>query len=65
MQIFAIDMLARAGDASPTRTVQVPAKSLDEAMEKARKTMAHGEAELRPNRDRDPEALGRLVDVKV
>jgi hypothetical protein len=65
MKIYAIDMFTRTGDASPTRTVQVPAKSSDEAVQKAHKSMAEGETAASANTSQRPKPVERLLDIKV
>ena len=65
MKVFAIDLLARAGDHTPMRTVQVPAASMDEAMQRARKSMAPQETEVRANAAHAPRPVERLLDIKV
>lgn len=65
MKVFAIDMLARSGDRTPLRTVQVPAVSADEAMQKARKSMSDDETAVRANTAHTPKPVERLLDIKV
>lgn len=65
MKVFAIDMLARSGDRTPLRTVQVPAQSVDEAMQKAHKSMSQDETAVRANKTQAPKPLERLLDIKV
>jgi len=65
MKVYAIDMLARAGDRTPLRTVQVPAASVDEAMQKAHKSMSQDETAVRANAAHKPKPVERLLDIKV
>lgn len=64
MKIYAIDLFARAADKSPTRTVQVPAVSVDEALQKARKTMDTHETALRHDATQQAKPV-RALDIKV
>jgi hypothetical protein len=64
MRIYAIDLFAQSADKSPTRTVQVPAASVDEALQKARKTMDTHETALRHN-SAQPTKPVRALDIKV
>lgn len=64
MRIYAIDLFARSVDKSPTRTVQVPAASVDEALQKARKTMETHETALRHNVAQQARPV-RALDIKV
>jgi hypothetical protein len=64
MRIYAIDLFARTADKSPTRTVQVPAVSVDEALQKARKTMEQHETALRHDATQPPRSV-RALDIKV
>jgi len=64
MKIYAIDLFARSADKSPTRTVQVPAVSVDEALQKARKTMERHETALRHDATQQPSPI-RALDIKV
>ncbi|HKR90159.1 MAG TPA: hypothetical protein VJS38_18480 [Phenylobacterium sp.] len=65
MKVFAIDMLAQSGDRTPLRTVQVPAASVDEAMQKAHKSMSQDETAVRVNPHHTPRPVGRLLDIRV
>ena len=62
MKTFAIDLFVSAGDRWPTRTVQVPAESVEEAMRKATGTMADNETVLKPS---TVVASRRVLDLKV
>lgn len=64
MRIYAIDLFARSADKSPTRTVQVPAISVEEALVKARKTMDTHETALRHDATQKPSPV-RALDIKV
>lgn len=65
MKVYAIDMFARSGDHTPLRTVQVPAASVDEAMQKAHKSMSQDETAVRVNKAQAPKPVERLLDIKV
>lgn len=62
MKSFAIDLFVSAGDRWPTRTVQVPAESVEEAMRKAKGTMADNETALKPS---VAPRSDRALDIKV
>lgn len=64
MRIYAIDLFAHSVDKSPTRTVQVPAVSVDEALQKARKTMETHETAVRHNATQQAKPV-RALDIKV
>ena len=62
MKTFAIDLFVSASDRWPSRTVQVPAASVEEAMRKAKGTMADNETALKPSAS---QPANRLLDIKV
>ena len=63
MKTFAIDLFVSAADRRPSRTVQVPAESVEEAMRKAKGTMADNETAVKPSPAQAPRT--GALDIKV
>lgn len=64
MKVYAIDLFARVNATAPTRSVQVLATSLDDALRQAQGDMACNETALRPSGlPRLP--MVRALDVKL